>query len=75
LFVQQGNLWCVWFRIRAHRLNLEETTISSTCVCLIARPVVQHNCIITHKIINIRNRMYYSKKHTISCFYEAIFTY
>jgi hypothetical protein len=55
LFIQQRNLWCVWFMIRARRLNLEETAISSTCVCLIARPVVQHTCIITPKIINIRN--------------------
>jgi hypothetical protein len=54
LFVQQGNLWCVWFMIRARWLNLEETAISSTCVHLIARPVVQHTCIIN--IINIRNR-------------------
>ena len=75
LFAQQRNLWCVWFMIRARRLNLEETAISSTCVRLIARPVVQHTCIITPKIINIRNRMYYSKKHTcFHCFYEAIFT-
>ena len=78
LFVQQGNLRCVWFMIRARRLNLEETAISSTCVRLIARPVVQHTCIINPKIFNIRNRMYYSKKPTISscflCFYEAIFT-
>jgi hypothetical protein len=50
------NLWCVWFMIRARRLNLEETAISSTCVRLIARPVVQHTCIITPKIINIRNK-------------------
>jgi hypothetical protein len=81
LFVQQGNLRCVWFKIRARLLNLEETAISSTCVRLIARPVAQHTCIINPKIFNIRNirnRMYYSKKHTISscfhCFYEAIFT-
>jgi hypothetical protein len=40
LFVQQWNLRCVWFMIRARRLNLEETAISSTCVRLIARPVV-----------------------------------
>ena len=52
--------------IRARRFNLEETAISSTCVRLIARPVVQHTCIITPKIINIRNRMYYYKKHTIA---------
>jgi hypothetical protein len=56
-------------------VNLEETEI---CVRLIARPVVQHTCIINPKIFNIRNRMYYSKKHTISscfhCFYDAIFT-
>ena len=63
LFIQQRNLWCVWFMIRARRLNLEETAISSTCVRLIARPVVQHTCIITPKIINIRNRKYYFKKH------------
>jgi hypothetical protein len=50
--------------VRSRRLNLEETAISSTCVRLIARPVVQHTCIITPKIINIRNRMYYSKKRT-----------
>ena len=78
LFVQQGNLRCVWFMIRARRFNLEETAISSTCLRLIARPVVQHTCIINPKIFNIRNRMYYSKKHTISscfhCLYEAIFT-
>jgi hypothetical protein len=30
--------------IRARQLNLEETAISSTCVRLIARPVVQHTC-------------------------------
>jgi hypothetical protein len=53
LFVQQGNLWCVWFMIRARRLNLEETAISSTCVRLIARPVVQHTCSITPKIIKM----------------------
>jgi hypothetical protein len=64
---------CVWFMIRARRLNLEETAISSTCVRLIARPVVQHTCIINPKIFNIRNRMYYSKTHTISsCFQYAV---
>jgi hypothetical protein len=52
--------------IRACRLNLEETAISSTCVRLIARPVVQHTCIITPKIINIRNRMYYQNDYKIS---------
>jgi 23S rRNA maturation mini-RNase III len=57
----------------ARRLHLEETAISSTCVPLIARPVVQHTCIITPKIINIRNRMYYSKKHTcFHCFYKPM---
>ena len=55
-----------WFMIRTRRLNLEETTISSTCVRLIARPVEQHTCFITPKIINIRNRMYYSKTKTTS---------
>jgi hypothetical protein len=33
--------------ISARRLNLEQTAISSTCVRLIARPMVQHTCIIT----------------------------
>jgi hypothetical protein len=40
--------------------------LSNATFRLVARPVVQHTCIITPKIINIRNRMYYSKKNTLA---------
>jgi hypothetical protein len=62
LFVQQGTCDVSGLWSEPADSTLKKNAISSTCVHLIARHVVQHTCIITPKIINIRNRMYYSKK-------------